>query len=541
MGLGECDEAFTTAHAVVEEGMQNQEHKSTVIDALLEVADASLCLFHLDTAFEMCDRAERLRQELPSEQEDLLESLRAHILYVKSIAMYFRDDVHQGIEYALESLAIREELGDTEGILSSLFRIGYLHFEVEPLRTLEYYERGVELNKGLDRKRHVIHSLQIKGLYHSNNGNWDEAEQLLLRSISLAREHEMGGLNRTGLFCLANMNLAKGNYQRAESYFQECLSESERIGARLLIAMSSNNLGEIYRARGDLDKALKGYMRGMEINKEVDRLKGYVVGLGNCGLIQHARGDSDEALRLLEEALAIAKRRKESGLLMKYIEPGILSTVLVLVEKGMIKRAQQHVEELRQIVERSDDKTHYQVYRTAAALVLKSSTLPRNRVLAKEYLTEVADGSLLDYEIGTLAILNLTELLVDELQITGDANVLESFKVRLSRLLDTATEQESTLLLVETLLLQSKVALLQLEPDEANRLLNEARSLAEQKGLQRALKRIVSEQETLLNELSIWEKLGEDKPPMAQRTEKVRIHEQICGMIQQGLWRKMLF
>jgi tetratricopeptide (TPR) repeat protein len=541
-GLGEFNEAFRIASSVFEEARNNREQKITMIESLLEVAAAAWGLGRPDELLQACWEAERIREELKRDEVQSVEFLKADILYHESLGWYQKGDVHKGIDCARESLVIREGLGDIEGVVSSLMRVGYLHLEVDSSQTLDYHEKALGLNKQLDRKRHVIESLMSRGLADTWEGNWDEAEQLLQQGMNLVKESDIGYWLIPGLFCLGLLYVQKGDFHSAEEFFQDCYSASEKVESRIYIALCSNNLGEIHRARGDFKKALRCYERSMDINKIMGRTKGYLAGLANCGLVHQAMGQPDKALALLEESLALAEEQEEAGFLGgSIITYTILYITSILVDKGMVNDARQSVERLRAIKETTKGPFDEHVYRIAAALVLKSSMLPRSRVMAKEHLTEVVDGSFFHHETNTLALLHLTELLVDELQITGEAEAVENLNVRLSKLLDLAAEQKSTLLLVETLLLQSKMALLQLEADKANRLLNEAQSLAEQKGLENLSERIIEEQNALLNELTIWEKLGEEKPPITERTEKMRLHEQIGAMIQQGVWRKMLF
>jgi tetratricopeptide (TPR) repeat protein len=540
--LGECDKALEAAQGVLGEGEELQGHAMTVIDALVEIADASLCLFQVDRAFDACQKAEQLVTELRTDDSLLMDSIRASILHVKSIAWYYKDDVQRGIECSQKGLSIRERLGDREGIVSSLMRIAYLHLEVDPSKTLEYHARALELNNGLGHKRPIIQALQSESLIRIREREWDEAEQLLLSSLSLAKENEWGGWIRSNLWCLAYLHHGKGDFQRAEEYYLECLALSEEVGADLLIALTSGNLGEIHRARGDLEKARECYERSMDINKKMGRTKGYLTGLANCGMVQYALGSPDKALTLLEESLALSEEQELQGLLGGKIRSyNILNIISILMEKGMANEAQERLEQLHQISEETLDTFDEQAHRIAAALVLKSSMLPKNRVRAKEFLTEVANGSFFDYEISALALLHLSELLVNELQMTGDEDTLGNIDTHLNSLQTMAPNQGSTLLLVETMMIQSKVSLLQLNVEETKRLLDEARGLAKQKGLQNISKRIAEEEEAVFNELKIWEELGENKPPMAERTGKIGIHEQIGGMIQQGLWRKMLF
>jgi tetratricopeptide (TPR) repeat protein len=305
--------------------------------------------------------------------------------------------------------------------------------------------------------------------------------------------------------------------------------------------MSSGNLGEIHKAQGRLDEALAGFEVSMKINKEMGRLKAYVWGLGNCGMIQYARGNLDEALTLLEGALTISKERREAGLLETYFEWGTLFIVQVLIDKGMVEEAQQHVEDLRQIMQGEGDVLDNQIYQISAAIVLKSSAVARDKALAKEYLTEVVEGELLFHEITVLAYLLLFDLLVEDLRLSGDRGLLDELKWRLASLMDTAIEQGSTSLQTEALILQSKVTLLEFDTEKSEQLLTQAHVLANQRGLDRSIGRVENEHRMLLDELSLWEELKDEKPALSEMTERLRINEQIRQMLQQGVWRKMLF
>jgi len=219
--------------------------------------------------------------------------------------------------------------------------------------------------------------------------------------------------------------------------------------------------------------------------------------------------------------------------------------VRVLVEKGMVERAQRLVEELHRIMEKGPRKSlsHLmdQLYRLSAATVLKSSTSAPDRSLAKEHLTVVINSPQTTYEIPTMANLLLCDLLVEDIRINGDEGLLDELKLHLSSFAERANRRGQTGLYVEVLLLQSKVALVKLDVKETYRFLDLARKLADENGLERMLERITDERDALIRALALWEQLGEDGPPLAERTEKVRIHEQIEKMIREGSWRKLLF
>lgn len=540
-GMGEFSKAIKAAQDVVDLGSKFQEHKLDVIDGLLEMAAASWGLGRPDTILETCNQAEKLRMNLLKD-ESLLKSIKADILFHESIGWYTKDDVHRGIECVRESLSIREGLDDVEGIVSSVLRLGYLHLEVDLNQSLEYVERGLMLNRQLGRNGPVIFGKCCKAYIEMERGNWDECEQLTSQVFSLLKKQDHRRWLLFYLFLFSNLYLMKGDFGRSLEHYQEYLAESENVGAQLHIAIASINMSEIFRARGDFERALKGYERCMEINKKIGRNKGYLGAMANCAGVQNAMGHPENALVLLEESLQLAEKQEEAGLLggvfRSYI---ILNIVSILVDKGLVNEAQQRVERARLISEETNDSYDKQAYRLAAALVLKSSMQPRSRTMAKDYLVDIVDGSFFYYELSVMALLTLTEILVNELQMEGHPEILDALETRLVALSKLADEQESALLLVETLLLQSKVALLQLDADKAIRLLDQAKSIAQEKGLERIIERIADEHNVILNELDVWKNIGENKPPMTERAEKTRIHEQICDMIRQGTWRKMLF
>ncbi|MFW9967192.1 MAG: tetratricopeptide repeat protein [Candidatus Thorarchaeota archaeon] len=542
MGLGEFGKAFTAAQEVVDEGSKFQEHNVQVIEGLLGMASASWGLGQPDVILEKCSQAEQLSQKLTEQDESLRDSIRGDVLLHQSPGWYLKDNVHKAIQCTKESVSINERLGDMPRLVASLMQLGYLYFEVDRNQTLKYQERGLKLNRELGKHGPIIYGLCCRALVEIARSNWNEAEHLIERSLTLAREYDHRRWMLFILFNSSHLYLLKRDFKRSEQAYNEYLWWAERAGGELHIALASNNLGEIYRARGDFDQALKNYERSMKYNKRMGRTKGYLTQLANIGLVQYARGNLDEALTLLEESLALAEEQQQAGLLGGFIIPSnLLFIISILIDKGMNIEAQERLERIRQIGDEKSTEYIGQVYRIAKALVLKSSMLPRDMLKAEEYLMEVVDSSLSDYEMSILALLHLTKLLVSELQMTGDPDVLSNLEARLTRLFDIASEQGSTLLLIETQLLQSKVALLNLETERANQLLVQTQYLAEERGFEELSKQIVAEHDVLLNEVSIWERLGGDRLKITKRAEKIRIHEQIGEMIQQGLWRKMLF
>ncbi|MFX1417024.1 MAG: hypothetical protein ACFFC0_09435, partial [Promethearchaeota archaeon] len=177
-GLGEFNNAIKAAQSVVDLGSKFQEHKMDVVDGLLEKAAAAWDLGLSDMILESCNQAEELRMELMLDDESFPESVKADILFHESIGWNLKDDSNKGIELLQESLSIRERLGDLQGIVSALLRLGFFLMVADQNQALEYVERALMLNRQLRRKGPIIFGQGVRAYIELERGNWSECEQL---------------------------------------------------------------------------------------------------------------------------------------------------------------------------------------------------------------------------------------------------------------------------------------------------------------------------------------------------------------------------
>ena len=82
------------------------------------------------------------------------------------------------------------------------------------------------------------------------------------------------------------------------------------------------------------------------------------------------------------------------------------------------------------------------------------------------------------------------------------------------------------------------MALLELDLEQAQALLIQAKSIAETKGLQRIANMISGEHFSLMEEIKTWQKLAKQKPPMNEIVELTQLEELLDGMIYNKLQRE---
>jgi tetratricopeptide (TPR) repeat protein len=109
---------------------------------------------------------------------------------------------------------------------------------------------------------------------------------------------------------LGNIGLiykAKGDLDQALKYYQEALEIDKEISFRQGEANQLGNIGLIYKAQGDLDQALNIFQDILEIHREIGHREGEANDLGNIGNVYYLKGDLDQALKYQKEALKIDK------------------------------------------------------------------------------------------------------------------------------------------------------------------------------------------------------------------------------------------
>lgn len=86
--------------------------------------------------------------------------------------------------------------------------------------------------------------------------------------------------------------MTRGDYERAEAYFEESLPLFRGLGVKWQLALSVLNLGNLMLARGDHERALPLVEEGLALSREIgdkeniayclESLAGAAVGLGDA-------------------------------------------------------------------------------------------------------------------------------------------------------------------------------------------------------------------------------------------------------------------
>ncbi len=134
-------------------------------------------------------------------------------------------------------------------------------------------------------------------------------------------------------------------------------------------------------------------------------------------------------------------------------------------------------------------------------------------------------GNLRDFTITQLAMLNLCELLLDELKTYGEINVLQEAKSLVDKLYSLAQDRHSHSLVVNSLILKAKFAMIEGDLTTAAQYLEQAKVNAEEKSLGRLAEKVTTEKHQLEAQYDTWEQLIQRNAPFHERVEHARLSE----------------
>jgi predicted ATPase/DNA-binding CsgD family transcriptional regulator len=235
--------------------------------------------------------------------EKVNSAVRAKVLIGAAALATMREDFAQAEMLCREGLALYRELGDDQGIATTLSRWGYAALLMS---------------------------------------NYAVAHSVLEEALSLLREGRDTAGSTSALHRLATVLFYQGEYVRAQALLEESLLLSQEGGDAQGQALSLDLLGMVLLFQGNLAAAQARLEESLAVSRKV----GYKRTLGHAmhmlGLVSLQQGDVAMARSLLEESLLLFQEVGERGRIAE-----------VLLSQGLISFSQGNYAAARALVEES--------------------------------------------------------------------------------------------------------------------------------------------------------------------------------------------
>ncbi|UKN02176.1 tetratricopeptide repeat protein [Paracrocinitomix mangrovi] len=167
-------------------------------------------------------------------------------------------DTSKALEFHSKSLAYKKEIGDQEGVAMSYNNIGTIYENShQPFKALEYYEASLKIRQEINDVRGIAMSYDNIGDIYFEEEIYGKAHQYYQKGYQLWSEAQIEVGITTSLNNLSNVYLQMGNLSEAENTGLQSLEIAQKLGFPADIENSSRTLMQIYRAKGDFEKAMK--------------------------------------------------------------------------------------------------------------------------------------------------------------------------------------------------------------------------------------------------------------------------------------------
>jgi len=170
------------------------------------------------------------------------------------------------------------------------------------------FEESLAIGRQLGNQQGIASSLNNLGNVTFNQGDYAEAQALHEESLTLFRRLENQHGIASSLNNLGRAAFGQGDYVEAQALHDESLALFQRLGNQQGVASSLNNLGNVASNQGDYAEAQALHEKSLAIGRQLGNQPGIAHSLTNLGGLALRQGDYAAARALFEESLAIGRQ-----------------------------------------------------------------------------------------------------------------------------------------------------------------------------------------------------------------------------------------
>ncbi len=257
------------------------------------------------------------------------------------------------IEEAIKLLKKAEEIADTDEKKATVMR-GFARTYIamgDVYKSERLLHDAIEILKN-SKDRDVITQIytSLIDLYH-RIGNMEAVNRYMKKGIPFAEEAS-NKIKFSFYNVCAIVNFDHGKIGIAQNYWEKCLSIAKEMNDKSLLAISLNNIGEIYRIRGEYEKAVGYYQKAYEQSQKSEDYIGMSVNLLNMGDVAYNSGDLKEAENYLRKSAELYEKHKNK----ERLSASYLHLSKVLVDMGKEDEALKYGKDAYHLAEEINSK-----------------------------------------------------------------------------------------------------------------------------------------------------------------------------------------
>lgn len=207
------------------------------------------------------------------------------------------------------ALDVYEAQGDVHNIAEVSENIGVALGSLgKPIEAIPYLERSRQRWSRIGNDERLVKTLNNLGMLYYLLGDYEQAESLFQQALSTAQQRADSAAEAYLLWCMADIRRDRHEYEEALKMYKTALDLCDELEEAYIRIHLMDAIAGTYRLHGELSAAETWCDRAMAEAHE----RGGVFEQGLCrmnaGLIERDRGDLKEAAESLEEAVEMLKK-----------------------------------------------------------------------------------------------------------------------------------------------------------------------------------------------------------------------------------------
>lgn len=317
---------------------------------------------------------------------------------------------------------------------------------------------------------------------------------------------------------LANL----GNFGESLECHKKSVDLYETLNNVQDLALIYNNIGYTYFLLGEINFAEEYLLKSIKLG-ESTKLQDYARSLTNYGILLIQKGEYSEAHGHLRKALDVQKSIDNKSETAYTLFELISLMILMDNQDG----ARIFIDQLRNEFEQSPNNYVSLLYQLSNAIIKKSVKKFETKIEARNILRSIINNRPDPTYYYVLAMKLLCELLLEEMQIYENEEILDEINSLVEKLESLGRKEESSLVLHETMLLKSKLFLIENRVSDAIDVLLDSLKVAEDKGLTQIATHISHVYNDLKYQLTFWEELDQRNASLKERID----YSDIIGLV----------
>ncbi len=239
--------------------------------------------------------------------EKIGDKLNLALVYNNMGMAYFKlGKLDEALKYFEDSLELFQRVGDKGSTATALNNLGLVIQEMGKLQqSMEYHERSLDIRRLIGDKQGIAMSLYNLGKVYMEKSMYELASKTFVDAVDICKE--IGNKHLLGeILCdMSDLNLVMDNTKSAAENAGKALKLSNELGSSSLEGCSRNITGKIFVAKKDWGKAKEEFEKAKHIFEDSGEKRELATLFRDYGNMYRTKGEKERALEYYNRALNI--------------------------------------------------------------------------------------------------------------------------------------------------------------------------------------------------------------------------------------------